>query len=125
VSQSSAVESYPSDTYQGESKPTLSPGENPPAERTYYESDKPSPNNGSSDVHPEPQDGQSDDSASFMEAPRLFNPKDQTALGNAAAPVRTAIYHKPVAGGRLTVRNISVSRHQALEDAEGWTSVSE
>jgi hypothetical protein len=113
------VESYPSRT-----QPQLAPSENPPTERT-YESDKPAAAEEDEEVYPKPSDDSSDESASFFEAPRLFNPKDQTALGNGAAPVRTAVYHTPVAGQPSTMRNISVSRQQARLDAEGWTSVSQ
>jgi hypothetical protein len=57
-----------------------------------------------------------------MQAPQLFDPSDRTAARHAA-PVWTAVYHKPSASDPPIMQN--VSRRQAELDAEGWTSASE
>jgi hypothetical protein len=117
------MESYPTESYPSDRRPTIDRGENPSPERT-FETDKPVTDD-YDEVYPKPADETSDESASFFEAPRLFNPKDQTADRGSVAPVRTAVYHKPAAGQPSKMRNVSLSRRQAELDAAGWTSVDE
>jgi hypothetical protein len=97
----------------------LAPTESPPAQRQYQESEKPLPAEPPT-LEPQPQDDTADDSA--MQAPQLFDPNDRTAERHAA-PIWTAVYHKPAVGIQPTVQNISWQ--QAELDAEGWTSASE
>jgi hypothetical protein len=91
-------------------QPTLSPSETPPAERTFRK--EPVDDN----VTPAPVD--SDNGASYFEAPQLFNPQDHTAQ-RSAAPVYNAVYHKRVAS---TASAAPASWHQY--DASGWVSAS-
>jgi hypothetical protein len=70
----------------------------------------------------------SGDNSSYLEAPKLFNPKDRTARrGGSIAPVRTAVYQQPVAYHTTAAKVSSpapVSNEQARLDAIGWTSAS-
>jgi hypothetical protein len=99
----------------------LAPAENPPAERTYRESEKPLPADPPT-LDPKPQDDAIDENATNMQAPQLFDPSDRTAQRHAA-PVWTAVYHKSAASAPQIGRNVSL--RQAELDAEGWTSASE
>ena len=69
-----------------------------------------------------------DDNSTYLEAPKLFNPKDRTARRSASiAPVHTAVYKQPVAtrtAAAATVTRGPVSDEQARIDAIGWTSAS-
>jgi hypothetical protein len=89
-----------------------------PAENSAIE---PTPANGSTPSGTAPSTG-SDPSATYFEAPKLFNPNDRTA-SRVAAPVRNALYEKPV-----SYRPASFTGHitaaQVQEDAAGWTSAS-
>jgi hypothetical protein len=105
----------------GEPQPSLAPMENPPAERTYREADKPEPADAPA-LNPEPQSDATDENATNLQAPQLFNPGDRTAQRHAA-PVWTAVYHKPRANSQPTIQNISWQ--QVQRDAEGWSSASE
>lgn len=123
ATESYPMESYPSDSYpSGNGRPTLDQSESPALERTF---EKPVTDD-EDEVYPKPADDTSDESASFYEAP-LLNPKDQTARQTGSiAPVHTAVYHKPAAGGPSNIHNASLnSRRQAEIDAIGWTSVVE
>ena len=97
------------------------PAENPPAERVYRESEKPLPAEPPT-LQPEPQDEPTDENATNMQAPQLFDPNDRTAQRHAA-PVWTAVYHKSAAGAQPIAQ--TVSWQQAELDAQGWTSASE
>lgn len=101
--------------------PALGPTENPPLERSYQETQKPDTSSESAPLQPMPADEEAGDSAN-LQAPQLFDPSDRTAERHQA-PVWTAVYHKPV--DATTGKVYSVSRRQALADAEGWTSASE
>ncbi|MEX2092495.1 MAG: hypothetical protein WD971_07445, partial [Pirellulales bacterium] len=68
-----------------------------------------------------PQADSTDDSATNLQAPKLFDPNDRTAARHVA-PVWTAVYHK-LSGAEPSVQ--PVSWQQAERDAEGWTSASE
>ena len=69
-----------------------------------------------------------DDNSTYLEMPKLFNPKDRTARRSASiAPVHTAVYKQPVAtrtAAAATVTRGPVSDEQARIDAIGWTSAS-
>jgi hypothetical protein len=105
----------------GEPQPSLAPTENPPTERTYREADKPEPAEPPT-VNPEPQGESTDENATNMQAPQLFDPSDRTAQRHPA-PVWTAVYHKSAASAQPSALNISLQ--QAELDAEGWSSASE
>jgi hypothetical protein len=68
------------------------------------------------------------DNATYLEAPKLFNPKDRTARRSGSiAPVHTAVYQQPVAYHTTAAKVSSqgpVSNEQARIDAIGWTSAS-
>ena len=60
------------------------------------------------------------DSATNLQAPKLFDPNDRTAQRHPA-PVWTAVYHK-VSGAESAAQTISWQ--QVERDAEGWSSAS-
>ncbi len=93
-------------------QPTLSPSETPPAERTFRQ--KPT-----DDVTPTPEPAEDDNSASYFEAPQLFNPQDRTAQ-RSAAPVWNAVYHKTVAS-QVSAEPASFQQF----DSSVWGSVSQ
>jgi len=102
-----------------EPQPTIDPNLNLPAERSELKTQKPEVPEAA--TQPEPQPGPADDSATNLQAPKLFDPNDRTAQRHMA-PVWTAEYHK-VGGARPTAQPISLQ--QVERDAEGWTSASE
>jgi hypothetical protein len=125
--QSTTSTSTPDSAYappqqQQQSQPELAPNESPPAERTFRKEETP-------DVTPDPyavpddeSDLQDSGSATYFEAPQLFNPSDRSAA-RPATPVWQAVYHKPV--DERTVATQPVTWQQAQQDAAGWTSASE
>lgn len=99
-------------SYIQQPQPSLAPGDNPPSERTFLKE----PANGSIEPTPsaEGSEESNENSATYMEAPQLFNPSDRTAQ-RVAAPVWNAVYHKTASGD---------GQQQLAADAAGWTSVS-
>ena len=75
-------------------------------------------------IESEPAETGFDGSSTSLESLKLFDPQDRNAR-KSGAPVWTAEYRKPVAGQPPVVRNISVTRQQALVDAAGWTAASQ
>jgi hypothetical protein len=69
----------------------------------------------------EPEAVESEESATNLQAPYLFNPSDRSA-GRSVAPVRTAVYEQPVGYQRAALRRGPVTAEQAQQDAIGWTS---
>jgi hypothetical protein len=63
------------------------------------------------------------DNATYLEPPKLFDPKDRTAQ-RKIAPVRTALYEQPVGYQRISARHTRITAEQAKRDAAGWTSAS-
>jgi len=64
-----------------------------------------------------------DDASTYLEAPKLFNPKDRTASRVMGATVRTAVYEQPTAYRQTsTAPRGPISDAQAQKDAIGWTS---
>ena len=61
------------------------------------------------------------DSSTSLEAPKLFNPNDRTAQ-RSIAPVKTAVYNKPVASHSVSTAPVRITAEQAQRDAAGWTS---
>jgi hypothetical protein len=59
--------------------------------------------------------------STYFEAPKLFIPNDRTAA-RVAAPVRKALYERPVAARQVSTGRITAA--QAERDAAGWTSAS-
>ncbi len=119
-------------------QPTAAPGviAAPPTttdQRPTYDTNRPAdsaaPDNG---VQPEPasEPSQEDpykvkksDTSTYLEAPKLFNPKDRTARTGSIAPVRTAVYEQPVSYRHIsTAPRGPISDEQARIDAIGWTS---
>jgi hypothetical protein len=65
------------------------------------------------------------DNSTYLEAPKLFNPKDRTAMHTGAASVRTAVYEQPVSYHKTAaVARGPVTAAQAQQDAIGWSSAS-
>jgi hypothetical protein len=114
-----------------EPQPELAPGEQVAPERTYQ---RPTSNGGQQEVQPEPGRDASEDelesllegdgaeSSTYFEPPKLFDLNDRTAR-KSIAPVRRAIYQKPVTHSTISMPR-SVSAERAQQDAKGWTSAS-
>jgi hypothetical protein len=106
-------------------QPQIAPSESVPSERTYQETQRPIEPEPATQpepaMQPEPAGDVSEESAKF-EAPQLFNPSDRTAELHQA-PVRTAVYHKPLGSAPSKVQ--TVSHRQAELDADGWVSASQ
>jgi hypothetical protein len=98
-----------------EPPPTLSPSETPPAERTFRKE----PADTSVMPAPVPAESESDNNATYFEAPQLFNPQDRTA-SHSTTRAWNAVYHKTVASQTSAE---PTSWHQY--DASGWVSASE
>jgi hypothetical protein len=65
------------------------------------------------------------DNSTYLEAPKLFNPKDRTAMHTGAASVRTAVYEQAVSTRKaVAAPRGPVSAAQAQQDAIGWSSAS-
>jgi hypothetical protein len=110
--------SFPSNT----STPATSTS-NRPAEATTPVT--PEPN--SETEKKDPYEVNQGDNSTYLEAPKLFNPKDRTAQRGSIAPVRTAVYQQPVAYRATAAKTVSrgpVSDEQARIDAIGWSSAS-
>jgi hypothetical protein len=73
-------------------------------------------------THPE-YDVKKNDSSTYLEAPKLFNPRDRTAQ-RSIAPVRTALYQQPASYHEISASRTTISAEQAERDAAGWESVS-
>jgi hypothetical protein len=114
---SSAPASAPRTFYE-EPQPELSPDANP-APQTYGPgSQGDSPTSGDSY-------GSGTNSASYLEAPRLFNPRDRTTQ-RTPVPVRAAIYEKSPGEVSTAVIPTSVGGRQRAElAARAWTAVAE
>ncbi len=91
---------------------------------------QPAPTNGAEPAGTTPSNGgtdpledalKTDSNANYFEAPKLFHPGDRSAA-RVAAPVRTAVYEKPVSYQRVSTGRITAA--QAQQDAAGWTSAS-
>ncbi|MCI0332006.1 MAG: hypothetical protein L0228_02120 [Planctomycetes bacterium] len=110
--------------------PTIDPSQRVPEQR---EEQKPPVNGTPPEVQPGPGDdstetqeydpykGNSSDSSTYFEAPKLHDPNDRTAQ-RAIRPVTTAVYTQPVSHRSISPR--PVTAQQAQQDAIGWTSVS-
>jgi hypothetical protein len=72
--------------------------------------------------HPE-YDVKKSDNSTYLEAPKLFNPRDRTAQRNIA-PVHTALYQQPASYQQISTTRTVVTAEQAQKDATGWTSAS-
>jgi hypothetical protein len=103
-------------TYQ---KPANENGELQPAPANGAEPAGTTPSNDGAD--PLEDALKTDANANYFEAPKLFNPNDRSAA-RVAAPVRTAVYEKPVSYQRVSTGRITAA--QAQQDAAGWTSAS-
>jgi hypothetical protein len=99
-----------------EPTPALPQNLDVPAERSIREADKPLP---ADPLELEPKAQPADDSATNLQAPKLFDPSDNTAARHPA-PVWTAVYHRVSGSDTATAQPISYQ--QAQEDAAGWTS---
>jgi hypothetical protein len=73
--------------------------------------------------HPE-YNGDKNGNSTFLEAPKLFNPRDRSAQRTSIAPVRTALYQQPVSTREISSTRTTVTAQQAQQDAVGWTSAS-
>ena len=100
-------------------KPATDNGDLQPAPANGTTPGETAPSNGGADPL---EDALKDNSnANYFEAPKLFDPKDRTAA-RIAAPVRNAIYERPVSYHRVSTGRITAA--QAQQDAAGWTSAS-
>ena len=119
----------------GSPAPEVAPGEQVPP-RTFQKmmnengDVQPAPGNGTEPTGTAPSNGgtdplddalKTDSGATFFEAPKLFNPNDRTAA-RVAAPVRNAVYERPVTHRQVSTGRITAA--QAQRDAAGWTSAS-
>jgi hypothetical protein len=65
------------------------------------------------------------DNSTYLQPPKLFDPKDRTAQRGSIAPVRTALYQQPVSYRQMSAAARSpITAQQAQQDAIGWTSAS-
>jgi hypothetical protein len=69
------------------------------------------------------QTSEGSESATFFQAPKLFDPNDRTAQ-RRIAPVRTALYEKPAGYQPVSAKRATITSQQAERDAAGWTSAS-
>lgn len=112
--------SAPAARAPSQSRPTLAPQEDVPAERQYLE--KPATESDSLDqLDPVPASDEAEDGSANFDAPRLFSPDDRAA--QLGAPVWTAVYRRQISGSKTEAR--AVSHHQVMQDAAGWTSASQ
>lgn len=107
--------------------PILGADENVPEERSNLKPDADKEESAGEDLGP--TDGSpADESSTYFEAPRLFNPGDRTTR-KPTAPVWKAVYRKPVGGTAAVATGASVGEAQPETDRrpqvgyEGWSSV--
>jgi hypothetical protein len=124
--------SYGTQPANGAGQPELAPESQVPQERIQNRpatddsqqpiQPVPGNDNGAEDELEKVLEGDNQGSSTYFEAPKLFNPKDRTAMRHRSS-VRTALYERPV-----TYRHAStaqpVSAEQARRDAAGWVSAS-
>jgi len=72
--------------------------------------------------HPE-YEVKKNDNSTYLEAPKLFNPRDRTAQ-RSIAPVHNALYTQPASYHQVSTARTIVTADQAQKDAIGWSSVS-
>lgn len=77
------------------------------------------PTNGGTDPLNEALKTNSEPSANYFEAPKLFNPNDRTAA-RVAAPVRNAVYERPTSYRPISTSHSYAAPTQQVEP--GWTS---
>jgi hypothetical protein len=114
-----------------EPQPEIDPSLNLPAERSQLETQKPEVTEPATQPAPQPGPASTtEESATNLQAPQLFDPNDRTAARHAA-PVWTAVYHR-VGNADRAIQPVSrstglpenVSLEQVERDAAGWTSAS-
>ncbi|MEX0610485.1 MAG: hypothetical protein WD229_00065, partial [Pirellulales bacterium] len=126
----------PQSTYGSQNgAPSLEPGANVPSDRQQQDAQRP-PTNGTNGINGEQQSIQpepgsetnekdpydpNDDSSTYFQAPKLFDPNDRTAQ-RSIAPVTTALYEKPASFRHVSTQRITLQ--QAELDAAGWVSAS-
>ena len=75
------------------------------------------------EVEKDPYKVEKSDPSTYLQPPKLFDPRDRTAKRGSIAPVHTAVYQQPV-----SVRQTSaaprgpITAEQAQKDAIGWTT---
>lgn len=63
------------------------------------------------------------DGATYLQPPKLFDPKDRTAKRGSMAPVHTAVYQQPVSYRQTSIAPRGpISAAQAQQDAIGWST---
>ena len=125
--------SYGMPPASGSGQPELAPESQVPQERIQ---NRPTTENNQQPIQPAPGndngaedelekvlEGDDQDSSTYFEAPKLFNPKDRTALRSTGA-VRTALYERPVTYRQVSSAARPVTAEQAKRDAAGWVSAS-
>jgi hypothetical protein len=70
------------------------------------------------------QNGTSNNSGAYFEAPELFSPQDRAARSRVA-PVKMALYEQPIRHHRVSAQPLQVTAQQAEQDAEGWRSAAQ
>jgi hypothetical protein len=95
-----------------------------PTEATPPQS-QPAPEPKSEDPYKVPSATKTSDSSTYLEAPKLWDPRDRTAQ-RSIAPVHTALYKQPASFRPIStsVKRGPVTAQQAEQNAIGWTSAS-
>jgi hypothetical protein len=70
------------------------------------------------------QNGTTNSSGAYFEAPELFSPQDRAAQSRVA-PVKMALYEQPIRHHRVSAKPLQITAQQAELDAAGWRSASE
>jgi hypothetical protein len=83
--------------------------------------EEPPPAEGSEAPANNASEGTDAESATYLEAPALFDPRDRTA-SRKISPVRKALYEKPAGYQRVSSGRTKITAEQAKRDAAGWTS---
>ena len=91
-------------------RPELAPNEPAPG-ASQFDANRPV----TEDVKIDPQPVTEEDSSTYFEAPRLFNPRDLTANRQPTVPVRQAVYKQPVQTQQVS--------HASQVDSDGWFAV--
>jgi hypothetical protein len=90
-------------------------------------SPQPTPEPRSEDPYKVPSATKTSDTSTYLEAPKLWDPRDRTAQRNIA-PVHTALYKQPASFRTIStatsVKRGPVTAQQAEQNAIGWTSAS-
>jgi hypothetical protein len=75
------------------------------------------------EVEKDPYKVEKTDNSTYLQPPKLFDPRDRTAKRGSIAPVHTAVYHQPTSYRQTsTAPRGPITAEQAQKDAVGWTT---